>query len=72
MGRSLYVEVKAPAWIDADKKVIRRAGQPTPDQIEFLLSKHRRGALCMVAWSATDVEQYLGAHLRANWKELHG
>ena len=71
-GRSLYVEVKAPAWIDADKKVIRQAGQPTAEQIEFLLSKHRRGALCMVAWSAGDVQQYLCAHLRANWAELHG
>jgi hypothetical protein len=69
-GRSLYIEVKAPAWIDAGKKVIRRAGQPTPEQIEFLLAKHRRGALCMVAWSATDVEGYLGTFLRGNWAEM--
>jgi hypothetical protein len=69
-GRALYIEVKAPAWLDAQKKIIRRAGQPSPEQIEFLLAKHHRGALCMVAWSSADVEQYLGAHLQANWQEM--
>jgi hypothetical protein len=70
IGRSLYIEVKAPAWIDTDKRVIRQAGQPSADQILFLLSKHRRGALCMVAWSAADVEQLLGTHLELNRRAM--
>lgn len=65
-GRSLYIEVKAPAWIDEKKKIIRRAGQPTLDQLQFLLSKHQRGALVLVAWSANDVENYLGPKLELN------
>jgi hypothetical protein len=69
-GRSLYVEVKAPAWIDANKKVIRRAGQASPEQLDFLVSKHRRNAVCMVAWSAADVEMYLGTYMRANLAEM--
>lgn len=65
-GRSLYIEVKAPAWLDANRKVIRKAGQATPEQLEFLLEKHRRGALVLVAWSATDVELFCGNAIRAN------
>lgn len=65
-GRSLYIEVKAPAWIDEKRRVIRAAGQPTVDQLTFLALKQRRGALVMVAWSAADVEQYMGADLRTN------
>lgn len=72
-GRSLYIEVKAPAWINADKKIIRRAGAPSQDQLDFLLSKHRRGALVMVAWSALDVEDYLGKQsLVSNRKAVRG
>jgi hypothetical protein len=65
-GRSLYIEVKAPAWLDANKKIIRRAGQPSQEQLEFLLEKHRRGAVVLVAWSSKDVEEYLGKHLELN------
>jgi hypothetical protein len=65
-GRSLYIEVKAPAWIDEKRKVIRRAGIATQEQLQFLLGKHRRGALVLVAWSATDVEAICGAAIRAN------
>ena len=65
-GRSLYIEVKAPAWLDGKRKVIRRAGQASKEQLEFLLAKHRRGALVLVAWSATDVEELCGAAIRAN------
>jgi hypothetical protein len=69
-GRSLYVEVKAPAWIDANKKVIRRAGQPSKEQLDFLLSKHLRGARVLVAWSSQDVEEYISDHLQMNRRAL--
>jgi hypothetical protein len=65
-GRALYIEVKAPAWLDVQKKVIRAAGKPTEDQLEFLLSKHRRGACVLVAWSASDVLSYLKDRLLEN------
>src|SRR6266404_7921605 len=69
-GRSLYIEVKAPAWINADKKVIRRAGQPSTEQLDFLLSKHQRGACVLVAWSSKDVEDYVAAQLHLNRRSL--
>lgn len=69
-GRSLYVEVKAPAWLDANAKVIRRAGQPSQEQLDFLFEKHRRGAVVLVAWSSKDVEEYLGERLALNRRAL--
>lgn len=59
-GRSLYIEVKAPAWIGSNGHVSRPAGKPSPEQLDFLLSKHKRGAVVLVAWSSLDVEQHLG------------
>lgn len=63
VGRSLYIEVKAPAWLDGKKKVIRRAGQASAEQLSFLLAKHKRGAIAFVAWSSEDVENHI-------WREL--
>lgn len=56
-GIGLYIEVKAPAWIDPDNpsRIIREAGKPTSEQLVFLDSKHLRGAICLVAWSVDDV-----------------
>ena len=65
-GRSLYIEVKAPRWIGAAGEVIRPAGKPTSEQLEFLLSKHVRGAVVMVAWSAFEVDDYLRPQLERN------
>jgi hypothetical protein len=65
-GRALYIEVKAPAWIDGDGKIIRSAGTLSDEQVDFLLLKHRRGAVVLVAWSAEDVRVWLGAMLNAN------
>jgi hypothetical protein len=70
VGRSLYIEVKAPAWIDEKKKIIRRAGEPSQEQLDFLLEKLRRGACVLVAWSAKDVEEYIGSHLELNRRVL--
>ena len=69
-GRSLYIEVKSPAWIDSRKKVIRRAGAPSKEQLDFLLSKHIRGACVLVAWSSKDVEDYVAAQLHLNRRSL--
>ena len=65
-GRALYIEVKAPAWIDAKHNILRRAGEASAQQLEFLLAKHRRGALVLVAWSAKDVEDCVAQNLRVN------
>ncbi|MGH9728444.1 MAG: hypothetical protein ACRD4V_07620 [Candidatus Acidiferrales bacterium] len=65
-GRSLYIEVKAPAWVGSNGHVIRRAGAASPEQLDFLLSKHLRGAIVLVAWSSLDVEDHLRPHLQAN------
>ena len=69
-GRSLYIEVKAPAWIDERGKVVRSAGQPTQEQLDFLLSKFNRGAIAMVAYSMDDVASYLNAELRRNFEAV--
>jgi hypothetical protein len=69
-GRSLYIEVKAPAWLNGEKKIMRRAGQPSAEQLEFLVEKHRRGAVVLVAWSSKDVEEYLGTQLDINRRAL--
>jgi hypothetical protein len=69
-GRALYIEVKAPRWIDDQKRTIRVAGKASDDQLEFLLSKHERGALVMVAWSAGDVDRWFGKFLRQNQNAL--
>lgn len=65
-GTGLYIEVKAPAYVGPDNRVIRPAGKPSQEQLDFLLSKHRRGAVCLVAWSAHDVLEALGARLDEN------
>ena len=68
-GRALYIEVKAPAWLDG-KKTLRFEGKASSAQLDFLREKHQRGALVMVAWSVDDVEQYLHAELDVNWRAL--
>lgn len=65
-GRSLYIEVKAPAWHSADHRVIRAAGVPSKEQLEFLFSKHKRGAIVLVAWSSDDVMKVIGPELQFN------
>ena len=69
-GRALYIELKAPMWIDDQKRTIRFEGKASNAQLDFLREKARRGALVMVAWSSSDVEQYLGGELRVNWRAL--
>lgn len=65
-GRALYIEVKAPAWIDGRGKILRNAGLATPEQLDFLLSKHERGAIVMVAWEMIDVTDYFSKALYEN------
>ena len=69
-GRSLYIEVKAPAWLDGKRKVIRAAGKPSLEQLDFLLAKHLRGAFVLVAWSSTDVDDYMRLELEMNRRTL--
>jgi hypothetical protein len=65
-GRALFIEVKAPAWIDGKGKIVRAAGRPSVEQLDLLHSKHDRGALVMVAWSLDDVTLYLGGKIEGN------
>jgi hypothetical protein len=69
-GRSLYIEVKAPMWCDVSMHVIRQAGFASQEQLDFLLEKHKRGAVVMIAWSAKEVVEFLGPLLVANRKAL--
>jgi hypothetical protein len=54
-GRALYIECKAPAWIAIDGRVMRSAQTADQKQLDFLFSKHQRGALVCIAWSVEDV-----------------
>ncbi len=69
-GRSLYIEVKAPAWIAPGGTVLRDAGIPSVEQLDFLLSKQERGAIVLVAYSIDDVANYLGTQLQYNLDSL--
>lgn len=67
-GIALYIECKAPAWIDPHypARIIREAGKPTEEQLVFLDSKHSRGAIVLVAWSVSDVIRVLGDRMDKN------
>ena len=69
-GMALYVEVKAPAWIDEFGRQVRPAGKPTLEQLDFLLSKYQRGAIALVAYSIEDVTALLGDRLERNYRAL--
>jgi hypothetical protein len=80
-GRALYIEVKAPEWIEpsgdwdyhgTQYRVVRKAHKPTQEQLDFLLWKHKRGALVLVAWSVTDVFAHVGSYVERNSKVLRG
>jgi hypothetical protein len=72
-GRALYIEVKAPEWIEPDRtlyRTVRKAHKPTQEQLDFLMSKHERGALVMVAWSVSDVFRIYGGFIEQNERYL--
>jgi len=57
-GRALFLEVKAPAWFTRGKRGLitkRAAGKPSPQQLAFLSTMHRAGAVVGVAWSSADL-----------------
>ena len=63
-GRPLYVEVKRPQHLVPSAKtgrLIQRhpAGEPTREQLAFLLEARRRGALAGVAWGPQDLAEIL-------------
>lgn len=60
-GVPFFIEVKAPAWLrPTTGGVLRPAGIPSADQLDFLDGKHRDGALVGVAWSVDDALGILG------------
>jgi hypothetical protein len=62
-GRAIYIEVKRPAGILPDGKIIQQAGSPSPEQLSFLDKKYREGCIVGVAWSANDVVEIIGIDL---------
>jgi hypothetical protein len=62
-GRSLYIEVKAPAWYRLNKqnqmRQSREAGKPSDKQLAFMDSMADCGALVGVVWSIGDLEDIL-------------
>lgn len=57
-GRSLFVECKRPGvWIAG--KQVQKPGKATKDQIDFLTRAENNGALCLVAWSLSDLIAHL-------------
>lgn len=69
-GRALFVEVKAPAWVQFSPltgklRQRRAAGAPSEDQRAFLLEAERRGAVAGVAWAASDVDAIVTGARRA-------
>jgi hypothetical protein len=69
-GRALYIEVKAPAYYSTSMRLLRGAGAPSDEQLEFLLEKYKRGAVVMVAWSAAEVLVFLRPLLLENRRSL--
>ena len=70
-GKAFYIEVKMPAKLDPTTgKVLRSAGRPAPEQLDFLDKRAMEGAIVGVAWSIDDAFEILGsdrvlAHQRA-------
>lgn len=51
-GRVLFCECKRPGGS-------QRAGNPTKAQVDFLTASEAQGALCLVAWSLSDLIAHL-------------
>ncbi|HWQ10994.1 MAG TPA: hypothetical protein VN436_17865 [Holophaga sp.] len=63
-----FLEVKRPMWLKLSKTgrltVDQAAGEPTEEQLGFLLSVHHAGACCGVVWSVSDAVEILKKWLR--------
>jgi hypothetical protein len=69
-GRALFIEVKAPRWVDGCGRTVRAEGRATMEQLEWLAAKQARGALVLVAWAVEDVEAHLGSELARNGRAI--
>lgn len=64
LGVPLFIEVKAPRWIEESPKtgkLIQKAkeGLPTIEQLTFLGTMHDAGAVVGIAWSVDDLDKIL-------------
>ena len=72
-GRALFLELKAPEWLDPSNRregqfiVARKPGKPTLEQLGFLNTMHHAGALVGVIWHASELDMLL-----APWKQAKG
>lgn len=65
-GVPLFVEVKAPRWLHKSPRTgaliqKEREGLPTAQQLAFLDTMHRAGAVVGVAWGLDDLDFILAA-----------
>ena len=63
-GRALYIEVKAPEWLTRSPKtgrLIQKAapGKPSDEQLAFLDTMAKAGALVGIIWSPDDLNELL-------------
>lgn len=62
-GIPLFLEVKAPEWLEPDRRgglrQFRAAGRPSPDQLAFLDAMHGAGARVGIVWSSDDLLEVL-------------
>jgi hypothetical protein len=62
-GRALWLEIKAPAWIEPGKakkyRQVRAAGKPSTEQLHFLDAAAAAGAVVGIAWHLNDVIEIL-------------
>lgn len=64
-GRAGWIEVKRPCWLVLNRKtgnLVQRAdpGEPTAEQLQFLLWQTRFNAVAGVVWRDTDVDALIG------------
>jgi hypothetical protein len=60
-GRAVFLEVKAPAWVNPKTGgTVRAAGSPSPEQLAFLDARAREGCIVGVCWSVGDALDALG------------
>lgn len=65
-GRLLAIEVKVPETRSPDgKRILRRKGMPSPEQVAFIEMVNRMGGIAFVARSIKDIDEHL-AEYRTN------
>jgi hypothetical protein len=75
-GRPLHIEVKAPEWLAPSPTTgrlvqVRAAGEPTLEQVAFVLAARKHGSAAGFAWGPIDVDCILDGKPTCDWDLLH-